>query len=46
MEGQRKSGLLNRVDLAWSRDQEHKVYVQDKLLEQGAELYQWLELHC
>ncbi|TAA47092.1 MULTISPECIES: assimilatory sulfite reductase (NADPH) flavoprotein subunit [Corallincola] len=38
-----KSGVLSKVDLAWSRDQAHKIYVQDKIREQGAELYQWLE---
>ncbi len=30
-----KEGLLTRIDLAWSRDQQQKVYVQDKLREQG-----------
>lgn len=38
-----KSGLLNRIDLAWSRDQEQKVYVQDKLRENGSELWQWIQ---
>lgn len=37
-----KEGLLNRIDLAWSRDQKEKVYVQDKLREQGAELWRWI----
>lgn len=32
-----------RLELAFSRDQEHKVYVQHKMWEQGEELYQWLE---
>lgn len=36
-------GHLTRLDLAFSRDQEHKVYVQDRMLEQAATLYQWLE---
>ena len=31
-----KEGVLTRIDLAWSRDQKEKVYVQDKLREQGA----------
>lgn len=32
-----------RLDLAFSRDQEHKVYVQHKMWENGEELYRWLE---
>lgn len=36
-------GVLNRLDLAFSRDQAEKIYVQDRIREQGAELYQWLE---
>jgi len=38
-----KSGLLTRVDTAFSRDQAEKVYVQDRMREAGAELWQWLE---
>ncbi|WP_019211013.1 NADPH-dependent assimilatory sulfite reductase flavoprotein subunit [Yersinia massiliensis] len=38
-----KDGLLTRIDLAWSRDQAHKIYVQDKLREQGAELWRWIQ---
>ncbi|TBL83931.1 NADPH-dependent assimilatory sulfite reductase flavoprotein subunit [Hafnia alvei] len=38
-----KDGVLSRFDLAWSRDQKHKVYVQDKLREQGAEVWRWIE---
>ncbi|GGA80473.1 sulfite reductase [NADPH] flavoprotein alpha-component [Neiella marina] len=38
-----KSGVLGRMDVAWSRDQAEKVYVQHRIVEQGAELYQWLE---
>ncbi|MDH7454085.1 assimilatory sulfite reductase (NADPH) flavoprotein subunit [Luteimonas composti] len=34
---------LHRLDLAFSRDQERKVYVQDRLREQGRDLYDWLE---
>ena len=37
-----KDGVLNRIDLAWSRDQKEKIYVQDKLREQGAELWRWI----
>lgn len=37
-----KEGVLSRIDLAWSRDQQQKVYVQDRLREQGAELWRWI----
>lgn len=38
-----KRGELHRLDLAFSRDQAHKIYVQDKLREYGRELFSWLE---
>ncbi len=38
-----KSGFLTRLDLAFSRDQEKKIYVQDRMLENAAELWSWLE---
>jgi sulfite reductase (NADPH) flavoprotein alpha-component len=38
-----KAGLLTRLDLAFSRDQEQKVYVQDRMMESAAELWSWLE---
>lgn len=38
-----KRGELHRLDLAFSRDQAHKVYVQDKLREHGRTLFDWLE---
>ncbi|WP_221030901.1 sulfite reductase subunit alpha [Actomonas aquatica] len=38
-----KTGLLHRVDTAFSRDQAEKIYVQDRMREAGAELWQWLE---
>ncbi|CQH13192.1 NADPH-dependent assimilatory sulfite reductase flavoprotein subunit [Yersinia enterocolitica] len=38
-----KDGLLTRIDLAWSRDKADKIYVQDKLREQGAELWNWIQ---
>jgi sulfite reductase (NADPH) flavoprotein alpha-component len=34
---------LTRLDLAFSRDQERKIYVQDRMLEQAPAFYQWLE---
>jgi sulfite reductase (NADPH) flavoprotein alpha-component len=36
-------GVLNRMDTAFSRDQPQKIYVQDRMREKGAELFQWLE---
>ncbi|EJD6370494.1 NADPH-dependent assimilatory sulfite reductase flavoprotein subunit [Providencia rettgeri] len=38
-----KDGLLTQISLAWSRDQKEKVYVQDKLREQGEAVWQWLQ---
>lgn len=38
-----KSGLLTKIDLAFSRDQAEKIYVQDRLRENAQELYAWLE---
>ena len=38
-----KDGIVNKVSLAFSRDQEQKVYVQHRMIEQGAEIYRWLE---
>lgn len=38
-----KSGLLTKLDLAFSRDQAQKIYVQDRLKENAAEVYQWLQ---
>ena len=43
MAGLPKEGLLNKIDLAFSRDQKEKVYVQDKMLANASELYAWLE---
>ena len=36
-------GLLTNLSLAFSRDQAQKIYVQDRIREQGAELWRWLE---
>lgn len=38
-----EQGVLNRLDLAFSRDQAEKVYVQTRMREQSAELFAWLE---
>jgi len=36
-------GTLTRLDTAFSRDQAHKIYVQDRIRENAAELFAWLE---
>lgn len=38
-----REGRLDRLDLAFSRDQSNKIYVQDRLREHGRELFAWLE---
>jgi sulfite reductase (NADPH) flavoprotein alpha-component len=38
-----KQGNLKRLDVAFSRDQSKKIYVQDRIRENGAELHRWLE---
>ncbi len=38
-----KDGFLTRLDLAWSRDQEKKVYVQDRMMENAAEIWKWMD---
>ena len=38
-----QEGLLTRLDLAFSRDQNEKVYVQNRMELQAAELWKWLE---
>ena len=38
-----KSGLLTKLDLAFSRDQAEKIYVQDRLKENAAEVFKWLQ---
>lgn len=43
IEALQKKEVLTRLDLAFSRDQEQKVYVQDKMRDNGAELFAWLE---
>ncbi|WP_225830519.1 bifunctional nitrate reductase/sulfite reductase flavoprotein subunit alpha [Streptomyces sp. NK08204] len=43
LEAHRASGHLDRLDLAFSRDQRNKVYVQDRMRENGARLWQWLQ---
>ena len=43
IQGYLKSGLLTKVDVAFSRDQAEKVYVQDKLRKNSQEVFAWLE---
>ena len=43
IQGYLKSGLLSKVDVAFSRDQAEKVYVQDKLRKSSKEIFEWLE---
>ena len=38
-----KDGFLHKYDFAWSRDQEKKIYVQDKIRENSTALWQWLQ---
>lgn len=38
-----KEGVLTKMDVAFSRDQEEKVYVQHRLKQQGEQLYEWLQ---
>jgi sulfite reductase (NADPH) flavoprotein alpha-component len=39
----RKQGVLTRMDIAFSRDESAKVYVQHRMLERSRELYAWLQ---
>ena len=38
-----KDGVLTRLDTAFSRDQPQKIYVQDRMREHSADLFEWLE---
>jgi len=42
IEGWQRQGILQRLDLAFSRDQEQRIYVQDKLLAAADELRAWV----
>lgn len=39
----KSDGLLTRYDCAYSRDQAHKIYVQNRMAENAAEIWRWLE---
>ena len=43
LESMKADGILGRLDLAFSRDQASKVYVQHRMHENGKDLYDWLE---
>ena len=43
IEAYQASGVLTKLSLAFSRDQAQKIYVQTRMLEEGAELWAWLE---
>ena len=43
IEGWMDSGDLYKFTTAWSRDQEEKIYVQHRLKEHGAEIWEWFE---
>ncbi len=42
-QGWAKEGLLHQYSFAWSRDQAEKIYVQHKIRQEAAELWQWLQ---
>lgn len=43
LQSMHSDGHLTRLDLAFSRDQDRKIYVQDRMLEHAANFYAWLE---
>jgi sulfite reductase (NADPH) flavoprotein alpha-component len=43
LEAYRSDGILTRFDTAFSRDQNHKIYVQNRMRENAQELWNWLE---
>lgn len=43
LESLKSSGIINRLDLAFSRDQKEKIYVQNRMVEAAGELFAWLE---
>lgn len=38
-----QTGVLNKIDLAFSRDQEEKIYVQHRMQEKSRELFEWID---
>ncbi|MFE3102261.1 molybdopterin-dependent oxidoreductase [Nocardia tengchongensis] len=43
LEQLQQQGILTRLDLAFSRDQRTKIYVQDRMREHGAQLWKWID---
>jgi len=43
LEAMHRDGVLSRLDLAFSRDQAEKIYVQHRMRDQAKELFSWLE---
>jgi sulfite reductase (NADPH) flavoprotein alpha-component len=43
LEAYQADGTLSKLDLAWSRDQKEKIYVQQLMVKNGAELWAWLK---
>ena len=43
LQSMQDDSFLTRLDLAFSRDQEHKIYVQDKMLQQAPLFWSWLQ---
>ncbi|MEH7402803.1 sulfite reductase subunit alpha [Gottfriedia acidiceleris] len=43
LEKYQQDGVLTKIDTAFSRDTDQKVYVQHKMLENSKELYEWIE---
>jgi sulfite reductase (NADPH) flavoprotein alpha-component len=42
LKGMKTAGFLTRLSLAWSRDSEQKIYVQDRMRETGRDVWAWL----
>jgi len=42
LSGMKNAGVLTRLSLAWSRDNDEKFYVQDRMLQVGRELWSWI----
>jgi sulfite reductase (NADPH) flavoprotein alpha-component len=42
LKAMRKSGHLSRLTLAWSRDGDEKIYVQNRMRDDGRDLWAWL----